>query len=441
MPKWALLVFLAADNDLNDYATKDLHEMEQVGSSEELSILVHVDANGSTPSRRGVIEKNPQWQKHDLALASQLETIEESNTGDPQVLTDFIVWAAVKTRAENYVLVIWSHGSGWRATFLQETASKSFPGISSKMLDFGQRLQPLTVGRVWRSSVAKRIENVLGSVKTSTDGVLISQRDVVEELSVAIDRAIALDESSLGDALEVIELQGALETAARLLDERQVPYHLVVVGFDACLMSGVEVLFAIKGSAEFVVGSQEIEPGVGWRYDIFLAQLEKLPTLTPGEIARTAVSAYIEGLASYKIRLITMAAHNLAAVESVCDDLNVLAGLLIPTLDAHYKSIAKAEKLSTRFRDKEQMDLKTFVVRVAAAGISEEITNSCLRVMNGLKKLVISNTYAFARPDQEPGGVSIYFPTAESPASEYQTLDFVRKCPRWLEFIEKYNFS
>jgi hypothetical protein len=67
-----------------------------------------------------------------------------------------------------------------------------------------------------------------------------------------------------------------------------------VYGSDACLMQMVEVAYEIKDSADYIVGSEENEPGDGYPYDAFLAPLTARPEMSPAELARTAVDVFTE---------------------------------------------------------------------------------------------------------------------------------------------------
>ncbi|MBQ7372773.1 MAG: hypothetical protein IJW67_13010, partial [Blautia sp.] len=58
--------------------------------------------------------------------------------------------------------------------------------------------------------------------------------------------------------------------------------HLDWIGFDACLMSGIEVAEILADYADYMVASQEVEPGSGWDYS-FLEILNE--TSNPIQIA------------------------------------------------------------------------------------------------------------------------------------------------------------
>lgn len=106
-PKWTFMVYIAGDNNLDPAALKDIAEMAKVGSSEDLNIVVQLDRARDRKTRRFYITKGGGYQK------DCVETFDETNTGDPAVLEEFILWGMEKYPASRYALVIWNHGGGW----------------------------------------------------------------------------------------------------------------------------------------------------------------------------------------------------------------------------------------------------------------------------------------------------------------------------------------
>ena len=49
--------------------------------------------------------------------------------------------------------------------------------------------------------------------------------------------------------------------------KRETGREIDLLGFDACLMNMLEVALSTPGTARFIVGSEELEPGDGWPYD------------------------------------------------------------------------------------------------------------------------------------------------------------------------------
>ncbi len=67
-----------------------------------------------------------------------------------------------------------------------------------------------------------------------------------------------------------------------------------VIGFDACLMSQLEVYTAIAPHALYSVASEETEPGLGWAYAGFLSKLVADPAMGGDELAGEIVATYID---------------------------------------------------------------------------------------------------------------------------------------------------
>jgi len=117
--KWTYLLYMSADNNLEDEAILNFNQMEEVGSTDEVNIVLQLDrspewdeTNGNwTGTRRYLVE-----QDTDLLLINSLllEDMGEVDMGNANNLRDFVVWAVTAYPAERYYLDIWGHGGGWR---------------------------------------------------------------------------------------------------------------------------------------------------------------------------------------------------------------------------------------------------------------------------------------------------------------------------------------
>lgn len=96
---------------------------------------------------------------------------------------------------------------------------------------------------------------------------------------------------AFGDALWLMELE---QTLAQARYDLGLDYF-DVIGFDACLMSQLEVYTALAPHARYAVGSQEVEPGLGWAYAAFLGQLVENPEMEGDALAQAVVETYIDG--------------------------------------------------------------------------------------------------------------------------------------------------
>ena len=111
---WTVMVYIAADNNLESFGEMNLQMLESVGSSENVNFVVLIDTY-SGPAyllyvRNGVSEVVADWG--------------EVNTGDPATMTAFIKDAKKVAPAEKYCFISWDHGAGWRGLNWDDTSEE-----------------------------------------------------------------------------------------------------------------------------------------------------------------------------------------------------------------------------------------------------------------------------------------------------------------------------
>lgn len=70
---------------------------------------------------------------------------------------------------------------------------------------------------------------------------------------------------------------------------------LELVGFDTCLMATVDVAAVFQDFAKYLVASEEVEPGNGWLYSGWLAELAQNPGMDGDDLGIAICSSYYEG--------------------------------------------------------------------------------------------------------------------------------------------------
>lgn len=98
-------------------------------------------------------------------------------------------------------------------------------------------------------------------------------------------------DETTGDSLTLDELSKALAAS---------PFHddnkLGFIGFDACLMANIETAHILSPYADYMIASQEPEPGNGWCYDFF-ADIAAVQDVE--EIGQIIVDSYMEETSAY----------------------------------------------------------------------------------------------------------------------------------------------
>ncbi|MBN2305018.1 MAG: hypothetical protein JXQ72_11095, partial [Anaerolineae bacterium] len=116
--QWTVMVYVAADNNLEAAGLFDLDEMELVGSTEDVNIVVQIDRSADyvdwdgdwTEGRRYYVQQHADLQE---IVSPVVQNLGEINSGSPEAVADFAIWGITNYPAEKYMLVLWDHGGGW----------------------------------------------------------------------------------------------------------------------------------------------------------------------------------------------------------------------------------------------------------------------------------------------------------------------------------------
>ena len=146
--KWTVLVYMNAANSLDSYAEPDINEMEQVGSSDNLNIIVQVKRRNTNyrNTRRMLITKDDQPNVVTSTVAEDLGL--NVDMGSYDTLKSFIQWGAEKYPSDHIAVIIWNHGDGWRSKNTTNPITKAISeddltGNHIEVWQLPQALRPL----------------------------------------------------------------------------------------------------------------------------------------------------------------------------------------------------------------------------------------------------------------------------------------------------------
>ena len=251
-----LLVYMAADNELESYALTNLKQMEWA-NYENMNVLVLLDrsedydkTNGNWTDTR-LFEVAHDENKRSYIISQKIEceplglsktSSTELDMGDYNVLKTFIEFARANYTAEKYALIIWGHGTGWRYSNIENPSS----------------------------------------------------------------RAVAIDDNT-NSYICIKDLGTALKNQ-----------ELSVIGFDCCFGSVFENLYELKNCAQYIAACPGLSPSVGWNYN-FLLQTLSASDFSAEEIAsamKQSTKAQITITKTSEISKIMNALENFSKVLS-----------------------------------------------------------------------------------------------------------------------------
>ncbi|MEZ4815779.1 MAG: clostripain-related cysteine peptidase [Bdellovibrionota bacterium] len=215
-----------------------------------------------------------------------------------------------------------------------------------------------------------------------------------------------------------------------------------ILGFDACLMAMSEVGGEIADSTDFLIGSEDLEPGDGWPYDDFLMKLnEGAVYKDPRALSADLVSAYVTSYSggSQGNTSVTLSAHDLGALRNMYPSISNLATALNQIAETNPAALKDAIRGTLGFYGSDYKDLGSFIAELQTrnTGIDANVLQA---VSTQLKTAVVANqaTGNFARAQ----GMSLWIPGyASSSWSRYSErykgflFDQETSWSKWIETL------
>jgi len=156
-PEWLVMLYQNADDEVleGDIFT-DLNEAEWVGSTDAVTIVAQLDRYD------GAFDGDGDWttakrflvtQDNDLStLASEeLDDLGEVDSGAPETLVDFAVWAMTNYPAQKYALILSDHGAGWVGGWNDDAPEEGSAEPSGRKPTSGPRIS-------WKDAVSRASE-------------------------------------------------------------------------------------------------------------------------------------------------------------------------------------------------------------------------------------------------------------------------------------------
>ena len=222
----------------------------------------------------------------------------------------------------------------------------------------------------------------------------------------------ANDENYGFDSILLSELRGALSSVYGD-NPKLKPFELI--GFDTCLMSTVDTAASIEPYGNYFVASQEIEPGNGWQYTLWLSALAQNTKMSTIELGKTICDAYYQGcIEEDSEQTATLSLIDLNKINPMIKAWNVFgmyALMQASENDAFYATIGRAASRSENFSNSKangysnMVDMGDFILKVSNASVERHPAAD--EMQKYLKEAVL---YQVSGPAHKASGLSCYYP-------------------------------
>ena len=205
------------------------------------------------------------------------------------------------------------------------------------------------------------------------------------------------------DTMTLPEIDAALKKGGCVFDW---------IGFDACLMATLETAMVCNNYADYMIASEESEPGTGWYYTDWLTQLSKNTSVSTESIGKTIVDTFVTASQRAQANAqVTLSVLDLAKMQGTVPQ--ALRSFSTSTTNLikgnNYKQVADARANARQFARQSRINQVDMIDLCDRIGTAEAKTlaaalRGCVSYQNGN----ISRA----------NGVSVYFP--------YETLNGVK---------------
>lgn len=251
---WTVLVYMAADNDLEQFAVQDLKEMAAAGTGAGFKIVVQADRAAGYSAEPVLNMANWTTAKRlqvGNGSVTELADLGEIDMASASSLAEFVRWGITAHPAAKYMLVLWDHGGGWTG--------------------FGADFMP-SVGNVQHNWMA--LPSISSGIATGLQQAGVSKLDVI-----GFDACL----------MATVEVAESMKAYGRYLlaSEELEPGH----GWDYRAMNGAAALDGVSLSKKIADGFKAQADSFGRGASITLSVVD-LGQLAPIEAAMSSLAAH-----------------------------------------------------------------------------------------------------------------------------------------------------
>ncbi len=241
---------------------------------------------------------------------------------------------------------------------------------------------------------------------------------------------VCFDELDDYDSLSLSEINEALSSVCNDMTDK-----FEFIGFDACLMATLETANIMATYADYMVASEETEPGYGWDYTAIGDYLADYPTADGAALGRVIVDSFYKSCAQIDQEDgATLSVIDLNRIDDLLIAFNDFSNKLYDysqdtsNLAKYVRYCAEADNFGGNNKAEgytNMIDLKGFINALNIQGgeaVINALDNAVIYNVNG-------NDHLYA------GGISMYYPLSIQGSTELSTFRQIATSPYYLSFV------
>lgn len=206
------------------------------------------------------------------------------------------------------------------------------------------------------------------------------------------------------------------------------------VGFDACLMATVETGLVVGQYADYMIASEEAEPGVGWYYTDWLTDFSADPSMDTLTLGKEIVDSFTNACAktvpgqSTTLSVVDLAELQTSVPQTLTDFSKSVSGLI---REKDYRTVSNARGTAREFAASSRID-QVDLVHLSKKMGTEEGEALAQALLGSIKYNQTSSSMTNAY------GLSIYFPyqrtsKVDSMVNTYQAIGMDEEYTRCIQ--------
>lgn len=191
--EWTMLVFLNGNNNLDRFGAEDINEMERVGSTDQINVVVQWASLSTRQVKRVYVKKDTNTSVVNSPVLQDMGTVD---MGSWKNLVEFVQWGIKNYPAKRYFVDVWNHGGGWHRTSKRALTAGITPSDISWDDISGNFITTPQLGQAMAAisqSLGRKVD-LYGS-----DACLMAMAEVSNEMKDSVDVFMGSQETEPGD--------------------------------------------------------------------------------------------------------------------------------------------------------------------------------------------------------------------------------------------------